>query len=115
VGEAFTSSTADYLSRRLVTPEPRAKAEAVAKADQLRELLANNLDLLVNHPSGEAIDCDINPITLLAFDDEFSQVRLARRVFSALRDHVEHQIPPPRSIDFVKRQRDRLTLRLYLK
>jgi hypothetical protein len=45
VGEGFTCSTIDYLSRRLVAPEPGAKAEAVAKAGQLSlELFVHDLD-----------------------------------------------------------------------
>ncbi len=64
---ASTNQTPNYLSRRLVAPEPCAKAEAGAKADELStlnkrrltlalNLLVHDLDLLVEHLAGEPID-----------------------------------------------------------
>ena len=79
-----------------------------------RELLfVYDFDLLVDYLAGEAIDRDVHPVMLLAFNEEACKTRSIGRIAAALRDHIDQQVPRSGLICFTERTRDRLTLCLW--
>ena len=62
----------------------------------LRELLIDDLDLLVDYSASETIDRHVHPVVLLTFDNEVGQVICAWRISTALCYNVDHQIPGTR-------------------
>ena len=89
-----------------------AKAGGASKASRL-PLFVYDLDLLIDHSAGKPVDRNMHPIALLAFDNELCEVGFAWRVFPALSDHINQQIPGTRLIRFPKRASNGFALRLW--
>ena len=49
-------------------------------------LFVYDLDLLVDHLSGKPVNRHVYPVALLAFNNEFFEIRFSRRVPPGLRD-----------------------------
>ena len=72
--------------RRLDRGRVRCEASIVFRP----ELFVYDLDLLVDHLPGKAIDRHVHPVALLTFDHEACQSGSVRRVAAALSNHVNH-------------------------
>ena len=72
--------------RRLDRGRVRCEASIVFRP----ELFVYDLDLLVDHLPGEAIDRHVNPVTLFAFHEETCESGSVERIAPALSDHVNH-------------------------
>ncbi len=55
-------------------------------------LLVHDINLLVDNPSRKPVDRHMHPVMLLPYHDKFAEICFARRIFSTLRGHIEHQV-----------------------
>ena len=58
-------------------------------ASLLGELFVYDFDLLADHPPGEPVDRDVDPVTLFALNNETLEARFSRRISSALRYQIK--------------------------
>jgi hypothetical protein len=93
VGLLFRSMVVGLLPRHSATTAERRRI-SFSTLNKPRSifavnLLVHDLDLLIDHPSGEAVDRHMHPVMLLSFDNKPPEICFSRRKFSALRDHVD--------------------------
>jgi len=111
-GECNTNNELPRGVRRAYDAGALAKAGGASKASRI-PLFVYDLDLLIDHSAGKPVDRNMHPIALLAFDNELCEVGFAWRVFPALSDHINQQIPGTRLIRFPKRASNGFALRLW--
>ena len=89
-----------------------APTELYALNSQLStlQLLLHLFNLPIEYLAGEAIDGDVKPVAFFPFHYEVSKTCGVGFVMARLRDHVDQQVPIPRSSYLSERARDRLLL-----
>src|ERR1043166_1958941 len=59
----------------------------------LSRLFVNRFDLSIDHVAGEAIDRDVEPVSLFALDQKLSELEGVRREMAGFRAHHDYQFP----------------------